>query len=102
MEEILGVEEARRKLGGLVTRVAQSREPVIIIHKAKVKAVLLSYEEYKELQNLLAARAKQTVIKALQNIQEAVKKEGLEQDVIEAAIREVRSRAAEACKTGDI
>jgi len=38
MEEIIGVEEARRKLGGLVTRVAQSREPVIIIHKAKVKS----------------------------------------------------------------
>ncbi|MGI9861192.1 type II toxin-antitoxin system Phd/YefM family antitoxin [Moorella naiadis] len=92
MEEILGVEEARRKLGRLVTKVAQNREPVIIIHKAKEKAVLLSYEEYKQLQNISAANAKQTVIQALQNIQEAVKKENLEQDVIEAAIHEVRSR----------
>jgi antitoxin YefM len=91
MEEILGVEEARRKLGRLVTQVAQKREPVIIIHKAKEKAVLLSYEEYKQLQKLSAANAAQTVSKALKNIQEAVKKANLEQDVIESAILEVRT-----------
>ena len=92
MEYVIGVEEARRSLGEMVARVSRGRETVIIAKRAREKAVLMGYEEYKRLQGLAAQAASDKVAQALARIHDAAKEAGVSPAAVEEAIREVRSR----------
>lgn len=92
MENVLGVEEARRLLGELVYRVNQGKEPVIITRRAREKAILMGYEEYRKLQDLAVEAAANRVAQALEKIHQKVNEAGVPPAVVEEAIREVRSR----------
>ena len=92
MEYVVGVEEARRSLGDMVSRVSRSKETVIIARRAREKAVLMGYEEYMRLRELAAEAASDRVAESLARIRDAVKEAGVSQSVVDEAIREVRSR----------
>lgn len=92
MENVLGVEEARRVLGELVSDVSRKKEAVIITRRAKERAVLIGYEEYRRLKEVAAEAASARVAQALARIHEAVREAGVPPSAVEEAIREVRSR----------
>lgn len=92
MEDVLGVEEARRTLGELVSNVSGTNKAVIITRRTKEKAVLLSYEEYKKLQDMAATFSSMKVAESLSRIHVAVKNAGVPSSAVADAIQEVRSR----------
>lgn len=57
MENVMGVEEARRILGDLVGEVSRKREAVIITRRAREKAVLIGYDEHARLKEVAAEAA---------------------------------------------
>lgn len=91
MEKVVAIEEARKKLGKLVLEVASSRKPVIIARRNSEWAVLLGYEEYERLKAQEAQAAEGRFQEALDRIHSAVAKAGLKREVVEEAIRKVRS-----------
>ena len=91
MEKVVAIEEARKKLGKLVLEVASSRKPVIIARRNSERAVLLGYEEYERLKGQEAQVAESRFQEALDRIHSAVAKAGLKREVVEEAIRKVRS-----------
>ncbi len=92
MENMLGVEEARRVLGELVSRVSRERETVVITRRAREKAVLINYEEYRKLQELAAEATAKRVAEALARIRAGVAQAGIPESVVGEAVLEVRSR----------
>lgn len=92
MLDMLGVEEARRILGELVTNVCQRKEAVVITRRSKEKAVLLDYEEYRRLRGLEKEVAARRVADALSRIRRTVQDAGIPESVIQESIDEVRSR----------
>lgn len=92
MEDVLGVEEARRTLGELVSDVSGTSKAVIITRRTKEKAVLLGYKEYKKLQDMAAAISSMKVSESLSRIHAAVKDAGIPSSAVAEAIRGVRSR----------
>jgi len=92
MEDVLGVEEARRALGELVSDVSGTSKAVIITRRTREKAVLLGYEEYKKLQGMAATVSSMKVSESLSRIHAAVKNAGIPSSAVEEAVREVRSR----------
>ncbi|MDI6716965.1 MAG: type II toxin-antitoxin system Phd/YefM family antitoxin [Actinomycetota bacterium] len=46
MSKIIGVTQARSKLGEIVSDVAKKKEPYILTKGSKPEAVIISYEEY--------------------------------------------------------
>jgi len=92
MENMLGVEEARRILGELISRVSRERETVVITRRAREKAVLMNYEEYRKLQELAAEATAKRAAEALARIRAGVAEAGIPESVVGEAVREVRSR----------
>ncbi|MEW5762509.1 MAG: type II toxin-antitoxin system Phd/YefM family antitoxin [Bacillota bacterium] len=92
MENVVGVEEARRTLGRLIRRIVETGEQVIITRRAREKVVLMNYEEYKKLRELAAEVSAAKVSEALARIRTAVREAGLSAGVVDDALREVRSR----------
>lgn len=91
MEKVVAIEEARKKLGKLVQEVASSRKAVVIARRKTERAVLLGYEEYERLKAQEAQAAESRFQEALDRIHSAVAKAGLKREVVEEAIRKVRS-----------
>lgn len=92
MEDVLGVEEARRSLGELVSDVSGTSKAVIITRRTKEKAVLMGYEEYRRLQEMATEVASTQLAQSLARIREAVKEAGILPSAVGEAIREVRTR----------
>lgn len=91
MEKVVAIEEARKKLGKLVQEVASSRKAVVIARRKTERAVLLGYEEFERLKAQEAQAAESRFQEALDRIHSAVAKAGLKREVVEEAIRKVRS-----------
>ena len=92
MEDVLGVEDARRKLGDLVRDASSTKKAIVITRRAKEKAVLLGYEEYKRLRDLADEASVARVSDSLLEIHTAMKDAGIPASVVAEAIRDVRSR----------
>ncbi|WP_334110409.1 type II toxin-antitoxin system Phd/YefM family antitoxin [Thermodesulfitimonas autotrophica] len=92
MENVMGVEEARRTLGRLIRRIVETGEEVVITRRAREKVVMMDYEEYKKLRELAAEASAAKVSEALVRIRTAVREAGLSAGVVDDALREVRSR----------
>lgn len=92
MENVVGVEEARRTLGRLIRRIVETGEEVVITRRAREKVVMMDYEEYKKLRELAAEASAAKVSEALVRIRTAVREAGLSAGVVDDALREVRSR----------
>ncbi len=87
----LPVEEARKKLGKLVTE-ASTGEPIIIGRRGTEQAVLLSQEEYERLRRVEEQAAEARFKEALEAIRAEVRKEKLPRKVVDEAIRWARRR----------
>ncbi|SHF73817.1 antitoxin YefM [Desulfofundulus australicus DSM 11792] len=92
MENIINVENARRILGDLISRVNENKQPVVITRRSKEKAILLDYDEYVRLKTLAEKAKEDRLIEALEKIQQAVAEAGIPYEAVAEAIREVRSR----------
>jgi len=92
VENVVGVEEARRTLGRLIRRIVETGEEVVITRRAREKVVMMDYEEYKKLRELAAEASAAKVSEALVRIRTAVREAGLSAGVVDDALREVRSR----------
>jgi len=92
VENVMGVEEARRTLGRLIRRIVETGEEVVITRRAREKVVMMDYEEYKKLRELAAEASAAKVSEALVRIRTAVREAGLSAGVVDDALREVRSR----------
>lgn len=91
MEKIIGVDEARAKLGTLVKEVSNYGEPVIITRRSKDKAVLLGRDEYIRLKEMEAENARIKLKSVIKKIRNFIKEEGLSAEEVEEAIKAVRS-----------
>lgn len=91
MEKIIGVDEARAKLGSLVKEVSNCGEPVIITRRSKDKAVLLGRDEYIKLKEMEAENARIKLRSVIKKIRDFIKEEGLSVGEVEEAIKVVRS-----------
>jgi len=78
MENIIGVNEFRIKLSALLKELAKKKQPLIITSKSKPRAVLINYEDYK---NLIRPKEEQNRL------------------ILVEAVRKVRERAKAACLT---
>jgi prevent-host-death family protein len=92
MESILGVEEARRVLGALVSKVNLDRGVVVITRRAREKAVLMNYDEYTKLRELASEATGRKASDALARIRASVREAAVPESVIGEVIDEVRSR----------
>jgi prevent-host-death family protein len=89
MEQIIGIDKLRPRIGEYLNRVKDG-EVVIVTSHSEPKGVLLSYEIYKELKNL-AERAKQLeLMDMLNEIREKAQKTGLTEKDVAEEIREAR------------
>ncbi len=85
------VEEARKKLGKLVSE-ASSGEPVVIGRRGTAQAILLSGREYERLRRVEEEVARVRFREALETIGAAVRAQRLSPTVVEEAVRAARRR----------
>lgn len=91
MENIIGVNEFRIKLSTLLKELATKKQPLIITSKSKPQAVLINYEDYKNLVRSKEEQNRLILVETVRKVRERAKAAGLtEEDVkkeIEAARR---------------
>jgi len=92
VEDIYGVEQARRALGELVSDVSRNRKAVVITRRTREKAVLVGYEEYRRLVMIATDTARNQVLESLDRIHRSVCDAKLPDSEVEKAIRETRAR----------
>lgn len=90
MERFVGVEDARGSLGRLVEEVAATGDVVALTKRGKALAVLVSRGEYVQMKLAETERARAELGDALEAVRRAVRKAGLEVDVIDEAIAAAR------------
>ncbi len=91
MEKIIGVDEARAKLGTLVKEVSNYGKSVVITRRSKDQAVLIGRDEYIKLREIEAENARIKLRDAIKKIRDFIKEEGLSAEEVEEAIKAVRS-----------
>jgi len=91
MEKIIGVDEARAKLGTLVKEVSNYGRSVVITRRSKDQAVLIGRDEYIKLREIEAENARIKLGDVIKKIRDFIKEEGLSAEEVEEAIKAVRS-----------
>jgi len=91
MEKIIGVDEARAKLGTLVKEVSNYGKSVVITRRSKNQAVLIGRDEYIKLKEIEAQNARIKLRSVIKKIKDLIKEEGLSAEEVEEAIKIVRS-----------
>jgi len=91
MEKIIGVDEARAKLGTLVKEVSNYGKSVVITRRSKNQAVLIGRDEYIKLKEIEAQNARIKLRSVIKKIEDLIKEEGLSAEEVEEAIKIVRS-----------
>ncbi len=92
MEAVIGVEDARAKLGRIVEEVAAGSAPVVLTRRGRALAVVLSREEYAELKDLATRQARAELRRRLGRVRERVQAKGLRREAVNEAISSVRKR----------
>lgn len=90
MENIMGVNEVRIKLSSLLRELAKKKEPLVITSKSKPRAVLIDYEDYKNLARLKEKQARLALTDAVRRVREKAQAAGLTQKDVEKEIKTVR------------
>jgi prevent-host-death family protein len=90
MERFYGVEEARGHLGRLVEEVASTGEHVALTKRGKALAVIVSRDEYAQLRQLMAERARSELATRLATVRRQVEDLGLDPEVVDLAIDAAR------------
>lgn len=92
MENIMGINEVRIKLSSLLKELAKKREPLIITSKSKPRAVLMDYENYKNLMRFKEEQARFTLTEAIRKAREKAKAAGLTPEDVKKEIRAIRGK----------
>jgi antitoxin YefM len=90
MEKIVGVEEARAKLGSLLEEVAGGGEPIVLAKRGQAIGVLLSREEYSRLKMAATRRVRSELQGSLNETRRRIKEAGLDSTSVDEAIAAVR------------
>jgi prevent-host-death family protein len=93
MERIIGVEEARGKLGALAEEVAGGSEPVVLSKRGQGLAVLVSRDEYSRLKTAATRLVRAELQERLQKVRERALEAGLDDEEIREAIQTARTLA---------
>ena len=90
MERMMGVEQARARLGQPAEEVGAGGEPVIFTKRGEALAVLVSRDEYARLKELATRLSRAELEERLAAVRKRVKQAGLEPEVVDEAIKAVR------------
>ncbi|MGH2354170.1 MAG: type II toxin-antitoxin system Phd/YefM family antitoxin [Chloroflexota bacterium] len=86
MARVIGVEEARTKLGQLAEDVSAGSEPVVLTKRGHLLAVLLSREAYDELAALRRERARSELRQRVGEIRQGVQSATLDPSAVDEAV----------------
>ncbi len=92
MEKIIGINEARPKLTSLISLINEGQEPYIITVNSEPKAVLLTYEEYRQLKEAGEREKKMLLKLTLEKVREKASEVGITHEDIEKEIAEARKK----------
>lgn len=87
---VLGVEEARPKLGQLVEEIAKGGEPVVLAKRGQALGVLVSRDEYARLQLAAGKLARAELEERLSTARREIERAGLDPSVVDEAIAKAR------------
>ncbi|MFZ5652537.1 MAG: type II toxin-antitoxin system prevent-host-death family antitoxin [Bacillota bacterium] len=91
MERIIGINDARPKLTHLIDSLMEGAEPVIITVNSEPKSVLISYEEYRRLQETEKEYKKLSLKLAIEKIRAKARESGLTEEDVMNEVRAVRN-----------
>ena len=89
-ERMIGVEEARGKLGQLVSEVASGGGPVQVMKWGQAMCVLVSKDEYVKLKTTATQYARAELARRLEEVRTRVLEAGLDPSVIDEAMEVAR------------
>ncbi len=87
---MVGVEQARGRLGALAEEVASSGEPVVLTKRGEALAVLVSRAEYARLKEAATMLVRSELEARLAEIRRMVRKTGIGPEVVDEAIAMAR------------
>lgn len=90
MERMVGVEEARSRLGQLADEVSEADESVVLTRRGRAVAVLISAAEYRRLVDERRHRARAELQDRLAEVRHRIAEAGLDTSVVEEAIAAAR------------
>lgn len=93
MERLLGIEEARGRLGDVVHEVATGGDPVILTKRGRALAVLVSRDEYARLKGTATAASRAELDDRLAEVRKKIEEAGLGPEVVDEAIAAARRLA---------
>ncbi len=93
MERIIGVEEARGRLGSLAEEVSVGSESIVLTKRGQALAVLVSRDEYARLKEASTRLVRAELQGRLAEIRESVRRAGLKPEVVDEAIAMARGLA---------
>jgi antitoxin YefM len=91
MARVIGVEEARTRLGELAEGVAADKEPVVLTKRGRALAVLVSQDDYDTMAEWRRERARAELRQRLADIRQRVQSAGLDVSVVDEAIAAARA-----------
>lgn len=89
-DRMVGLEEARGKLGQLIEEVTRTGEPVILAKRGQAYGVLVSREEYSRLKMAATRLAREELADRLAAARKRVAEAGLDPSEVDAAIAAAR------------
>ncbi|MCA1847164.1 MAG: type II toxin-antitoxin system prevent-host-death family antitoxin [Actinobacteria bacterium] len=89
-DRMVGLEEARGKLGQLLEEVTRTGEPVILAKRGQTFGVLLSRDEYSRLKLAATRLAREELASRLAAARRRVEEAGLDPSEVDAAIAAAR------------
>ena len=90
MERLLGIEEARARLGDVAEEVAVGGDPVVLTKRGRPLAVLVGTDEYSRLKEAVTAMSRAELEDRLAEVRKKVREAGLEPEVVDEAIAAAR------------
>jgi antitoxin YefM len=86
VERMIGIEEARGRLGVLAGEVAAGGEPVVLTRRGQALAVLVSRDEYSRLKEAATEVVRAELEARLEEVRRSVREAGLAPDAVDEAI----------------
>lgn len=92
MENIIGVNEMRVKISAVLKKLVSSKEPVIITSKSRPQAVLVDYDDYKNLVRSKEQQERSLLAQAVAKARAGAVAAGLTDEDVRGEIRKDRGK----------
>ena len=92
MENIIGVNEMRVKLSSVLKKLVSSKEPVIITSKSRPQAVLVDYDDYRNLVRSKEQQDRSVLARAVAKARAGAVAAGLTDEDVRQEIEKTRSK----------